>query len=148
MEPRFEVKTCWERGAWGIHSARAVPAQCPHSARDSARLENKAVPAVLSFLERKRKPLYPFKIKEPRALLCFPGGHCRGHCAGTARALRGHCVFPRRRVTSGRQAAERNARPLPGKSYVLPRFGILRGVGGVGWTLSQEVRSWGRWQKR
>ena len=29
MEPRFEVKTCWERGAWGIHSARAVPAQCP-----------------------------------------------------------------------------------------------------------------------
>ena len=105
MEPRFEVKTCWERGAWGIHSARAVPAQCPHSARDSARLENKAVPAVLSFLERKRKPLYPFKIKEPRALLCFPGGHCRGHCAGTARALRGHCVFPRRRVTSGRQAA-------------------------------------------
>ena len=82
-----EVKTCWERGAWGIHSARAVPAQCPHSARDSARLENKAVPAVLSFLERKRKPLYPFKIKESRALLCFPGGHCRGHCAGTARAL-------------------------------------------------------------
>ena len=76
-------------------SARTVPAQCPHSAR----LGIKAVPAGLSFIRRKGKPLYLIKIKEPRALLYFPGGHCRGHCAGTVRALRGHCVFPKRRVT-------------------------------------------------
>ena len=109
MEPRFEVKTCWERGAWGIHSARAVPAQCPRSAR--------TVPATVPAWKTKQCPrfsrswkesgsLYTHsRTKKTRALLCFPGGHCRGHCAGTARALRGHCVFPRRRVTSGRQAA-------------------------------------------
>ena len=82
-------------------SARAVPAQCPRQCppgkQSSAR--GSLVPV------KKAEASTPFQDQKPRALLCFPGGHCRGHCAGTARALRGHCVFPRRRVTSGRQAA-------------------------------------------
>ena len=26
--------------------------------------------------------------------MCFPNGHCYGHCTGTVRALYGHCVLP------------------------------------------------------
>ena len=68
-----------------------VPAQCPRSARDSARLGIIAVPAVLFFCKRKEETSTPFEdlrtagtaMNSRRALsraLC-------GHCAGTARAL-------------------------------------------------------------
>ena len=55
--------------AWVRYSARAVPAQCPHSARDSARLEFIAVPAVPFFCKRKGETFIPLKINKPRALL-------------------------------------------------------------------------------
>ena len=85
MEPRFEVKTCWERGAWGIHSARVVPAQCPRqcppgkqsSARGSLVPGKKAEASIPTQEQKKRGHCFVFQA---------------GTVAGTVRALRGHCA--------------------------------------------------------
>ena len=99
-----------------------VPAQCPHSARDSARLEFIAVPAVRrsskdvevsSFLLQEKRTAGTAMIPR-RALsraLC-------GHCAGTARALcRTHA---RPRACSPRVLLRSCIRRTTGQSFSQP----------------------------
>ena len=66
-----------------------MPAQCPHSARDSARLENKNSARGSLIFKGKAEASIPSKDLKNR-------GHCfifqAGTVAGTVRALRGHCA--------------------------------------------------------